>query len=288
LEEIAYNIFIETSYPGVVVAAWRLKHGLLIVDAPFRIEDQQAWQSRLNKFDIDQHKVLVMLDTHMDRTLGIRGMAINVLSHNRAVEILENRPTTARGQVLDAGADWEFYDLPVSIEWAVPDITYSDKLSIFWDEAPIVLTHQPGAHLAGSWLWHDAKKILFVGDSVIVNQPPFLAWADLDYWLAELHWLNSERFKGYKIVSGRNGVVKVGAINKLIGFLTHVNHLISDLVGKDNLYEKIVAAVPGLMKDFSFRNEFTEIYKNRMIWGLNQYMQRHYPESNQPQTGDDE
>ena len=66
-----------------------------------------------------------------------------------------------------------------NIRWATPDITFSDQLTLYWDQDPVVLTQRSGAHFAGSWLTYDAKKVVFVGDSVIFNQPPFLAWANL-------------------------------------------------------------------------------------------------------------
>lgn len=280
MEEIANNIFIENSYQGIVLAVLKLKRGLVMVDAPFRFEDQQSWRASLVNLGDSSDKLLVMLDTHIDRTMGIRGMQYNVLSHENAVEIMQNRSTTARGQDIDAGADWKPCDLPISIRWAVPNITYSKKVSIYWDDEPITLTHQPGAHLAGSWLRYEAEKVIFVGDSVVLNQPPFIAWSDLDHWLAELTWLGSNAFEGYKIVSSRNGLVRSKSIEKMINFLMRVKEVVDDLDVNEILVKQIVSAVPSLLQKLSFNRNLTELYKNRLIWGMEQYIRRHYPEEN--------
>lgn len=285
MEEIANNIFIEQSYPGVVLAVLKLSHGVLMVDAPFRVEDQLTWQAKLMSLGGGVDRLLVMLDTHIDRTLGIRAMETNVLGHENAVEIMRNRPTTARGQDSDAGADWEPFNLPVSIRWAVPDMTYSDQVKIYWDEAPVVVTHQPGSHFAGSWLLYAAEKVIFVGDSVVLGQPPFLAWSELDRWLEDLAWLGSDEFKGYKIVSSRNGVITKRYVEKMAHLLTQIKAVVEDLAGNNNRMDAIIKAVPLLLKKLNFDKELKELYENRLIWGLEQYLRRHYPEKNENNPG---
>jgi len=168
MHEIAEGIYIERDYPGVVLGALRIGSSVVMVDAPLRAQDQQSWRIDVANLGGGADKLLVMLDTHIDRTLGIRAMESRVVGHQRALEILNNRPTTARGQDFDAGADWEPYELPANIRWPVLDLTYSDKMTVYLDDDPVEISHQPGAHVAGSWLRYDSKKVLFVGDSVII------------------------------------------------------------------------------------------------------------------------
>ncbi len=134
MEEIAGHTYLENGFPGVVLGVIRSKRGLLLVDAPFRIDDQLNWRSTLTGLDAGRERLLVMLDTHIDRTLGIRAMEADVVGQENSVAILQNRPTAARSQDIDAGADWEPFDLPPNIRWVMPDMTYSDSLSIFWDD----------------------------------------------------------------------------------------------------------------------------------------------------------
>jgi len=274
MEEIANNIFIESGFPGVVLGVINLREGTILVDAPFRPEDQYYWRSQLTALGVRDNKLLAMLDTHIDRTLGVRSMEINVLGHENAVEIIRNRPTSARGQDFDAGAAWVSYDLPINFRWAVPNMTYSDQLSVYWDDSPVVLSHQPGAHLAGTWLRYDHEKVIFVGDSVVVNQPPFIAWSDLDRWQADLRWLASEAFKGYKIISGRCGIIRVKSIEKMIAHIERIQGVIKEIAAEDCSYDEIADRVATLLKRFSFNKEMTDLYTHRLIWGIEQYIHR--------------
>ncbi len=280
MEEIANNVFIENNYPNVVLGVLKLDHGLLMVDAPFRGPNLMSWRKKLISLGGGIDKILVMLDSHIDRTLGIPAMEFKVLGHQNVVDIIGKRPTTARGQDVDAGADWEADDLPENIHWALPDITYKDELLIYWNDEPVIITHQPGAHIAGSWVRYNAEKVIFVGDSVVVNQPPFLAWSDLDIWLQELDWLKSEAFNGYKIVSGRNAVVKPHWIDQLVDFLTAIKARIPTLAMRDGRVEAITDAVSQLIKELDYEKTLTDPYVNRLVWGLEHYLQRHYPGTN--------
>lgn len=286
MEEIAKNIYIETTYPGVVIAALRLNQGMLLVDAPFRVEDSQAWQDQLVYLKGGSKRYLIMLDTHIDRTLGIHTMGTPVLGHENAAEILRARSTTARGQDSEAGADWEPYELPTSIRWAELDLSYEKEMLIYWDEAPVIVSHQPGAHLAGSWVRCETEKIVFVGDSVVLEQPPFLAWSDLDRWLAELDWLSSDQFKDYKIVSGRNGIITAKDVQEMADYLRQIQSAVTDLAESDHLNEAIAAAAPDLLEKLTFNQDLRELFQNRLVWGLQQYIRRHHTETHTESLGD--
>src|SRR6185369_1746165 len=54
-------------------------------------------------------------------------------------------------------------------------------------------------------------KVVFVGDLVLKNQPPFLAFCNLTEWLASLDILITQ-YKTYTVVSGRSGVVSHAVI----------------------------------------------------------------------------
>ncbi len=276
MEEIAKNIYIEGAYPGVILGVFNFDHGLVMIDAPFRQEDLRSWKASLVNLGGGVDKVLIMMDTHIDRTLGIKGMESSVVGQETSVQILKSRPTSARSQEIDAGADWEPFDLPSNIRWVVPDMTYTDSLSIFWNDDPIVLTHQPGAHLSASWVRYDAEKVIFIGDSVVLNQPPFLAWSDLDLWLAELAWLQSDVFDGYKIVSSRNGLIKTRGIMKMTEFLSAVKESLDALSARGGEMEEVLPLTSKLLKMLNISKVYADLYENRLSWGLQQYYEQHY------------
>lgn len=287
MEEIAPNVFLEDGFAGVVLSALRFDDRLLLIDAPFRLEDIRVWRSRLAELDGSTERILVILDAHIDRTIGARAMESIVVGHKDAVEIIQGRPTSGRGQELEAGAECEMYDLPSSIRWMLPNMTYTKSLSIYLNEDPIVLSHRPGAHVAGSWLLYEAEKLLFVGDSVMANQPPFLAWADLDLWLKEIEELLSDQYKGYKIVTSRSGMVRARMIEKWFMYLTRIKEIVDDVASGSGQLPDLLAAIPELMKRISYTKNMTELYNDRLKWGLEAYYKRHFLAANQSQEQED-
>lgn len=286
MEELANNILIESSFPGVVLGAFLFDKGMLMVDAPFREEDQRIWVTTLTGMEKNKNRMLIMLDPHLDRTVGIRAMEATIIGHEISADILQNRPASARSQDIDAGADWEPFELPVNIRWVVPDLVFSDSLTIHIGSHPIRLSHHPGSHKAGIWLRDDENKVLFVGDSVVQHQPPFLGCADIDHWLKDLALLESEAYQGYKVVSGRNGVVRVRYLNKLKEFLTDVKKLVERSAKKKAPVEALIDEVPRLLRTLNINKSLSQLYYNRLAWGLDQYYQNHYKKSEESSKGE--
>jgi hypothetical protein len=271
--EIAEDVFLETDFSGVAVAAIKLRQGLVLVDSPFRVEDQRAWRACLTGLGDGLDRMMVILDAHVDRTLGIRAMESIVVGHANTIEIIHGRSSSYRGQGQATGAECEDYELPSSMRWMTPDITYTESFLIHWDEEPVILSHHPGVHTAATWLQYDAKKLLFVGDSVMLNQPPFLEWSNLGVWIDDLNLLLSDEYKGYTVVSSRNGVVKRKSVEKWMSYLVYLKETIDEIVKKNGRIQELIAEVPGLLKKLNINKSMLSLYKSRLTWGLEAYFQ---------------
>lgn len=286
MDAISKHTYLETEYPGVALGAIQSRRGLFMIDAPFRSEDQRAWHQSLAQLDSGHERLLVMLDSHIDRTLGIRAMEAEVIGQDNSVAILRSRPTAIRSQELDSGSDWEPFNPPSNLRWAIPDFTYSDALEIFWDEDPVVLEHHPGSHIAGTWVKVMADSVVFVGDTVMTNQPPFLGYADFNAWLADLELLLSSDYKGYKIVTSRSAVVRARSIEKMRNFIEKTRNKMEAFAAHPGEIEDLLKEVPGLLRGLNFNKSLTQRYHNRLAWGLEQYYKRHYLHIEEEQKGE--
>ena len=222
MREIAKNIYIEDDYLGVTLGAMPLSHGLIQIDAPPSPEDCRAWRAALLNLGGGSERMLINLDAHPDRTLGARAMDCTIIAHEKAAQIFRSRPTTFKSQGEETGAEWE--DIPGlgSIRWAPPEISFVEQLSLHWDGSPIVIEHRPGPSNGAVWVILPEEKVVFVGDAVLKNQPPFLASADLTPWIEELNLLLGPAYKSFTIVSSRGGVVNAQTIRAQLDFLKHV------------------------------------------------------------------
>lgn len=279
MQELFPNLYIEQGYPGVVLGAIVLPHGLVLIDAPFRPEDIRSWRSTLVNLGGGVDRLLINLDAHMDRTLGSRAMECTVIAHEGVVSVLRNRPSTLKAQGVETGAEWELYENLGSVRWSPPEITFTEHMKIFWNDVPIVLEYHPGPSNGAIWVNVLEHKAVFVGDAVVYPQPPFLAQANIPEWLRTLETLVSPEYRDYLIISGRTGLVTQKEVEKQAQVLRDVQSRLEHL-GIGAVNEAVVADLAReLIEKFDLTPERVTQYENRLKYGLWRYYLRHYRSS---------
>jgi len=275
MQQIERGIFYENSYLGVTLGGLVYSHGTLLIDAPLRSEDARSWRSALMNQRGGSNRLLISLDAHPDRTLGIRTMDTTILTHQKTAFTFRNRPTIFKGQTTESGSVWESYTDAIGMRWANADITFTDRMSLHWGGPEIVLEHHPGPAQGAIWVIVPDEKVVFVGDAVVVDQPPFLANAELDVWLETLDLL-TRSYGDYIIVSGRGGPVPAKAVPRLANFLDSVQAALEKLAQKNAASEEVYRLVPKLLKKIDYPDALEETYSNRLRYGLYQYYLRRY------------
>ena len=274
MQEIAPQIFIEKSFPGVTLGAINWPHGLIQIDTPFRPEDIRAWRSELVSMSGGVDRLLINLDAHFDRTLGSRQVECMIVGHEKMAQIFRDRPITFKAQTIETGAEWELFNGIGSIRWASPEITFSDRLEIFWDVNPMILEYHPGPSTGSIWVTLPVEKVVFLGDAVVPAAPPFLASSDIPTWKETLALLSKPEFKGYTFVSGRGGIVTLDQVKEQVKFLEKVEHQLEKLDEKSDSAE-IEKAANQLLKSFEVTSDKAAHYMLRLRWGLTHYITHH-------------
>lgn len=277
MQEIAPHVFIETSYPGVTLGAICKPHGLIQIDSPFRPDDIRAWRAVLYSMSGGVDRLLVNLDAHYDRTLGSRQLECMIVGHDRMAQIFRDRPLTFKAQTVETGAEWELFQGLGSIRWAPPEFTFSDRLFIHWDSKPMILEHHAGPATGAIWVVLPQEKIVFVGDAVVPNAPPFLASADLTAWKETLALLGKPEYKNFMIVSGRGGLVTMDQVKEQVKFLDKVEHQLEKMNSGD-----VEKSVTQLLKSFDVPAEKQANYALRLRWGLQHYITHHHNPTSEP------
>ena len=276
MQEIAHGIYIEDSYLGVTLGAISLPHGLILVDAPPRPEDVRTWRSTLLNLGGGVDRLLVNLDLHIDRTLGARAMECTVVAHEKTSQVFRNRPTTFKGQNTETGAEWEQINGLGSIRWSPPEVTFTNQMLVHWGDHPVSLEYHPGPNPGAIWIVLDEPRVIFLGDAVVTNQPPFLGSADLPAWIETLQPLLSSTYRDYSLVSGRNGLVSQDEIRKLLDLLKQINAQLEKSAAAKEPPEITERMVPKLLSRLEIPTDRQEMYAHRLRWGLNHYYTRHY------------
>lgn len=277
MHAITKTVYIEDQYPGVTLGVIVRPRGLIQIDAPPSPEDSRAWRATLMNLSGGPERVLVNLDSHPDRTLGARAMDCIVMAHEKTALTFRSRPNTFKAQGEETGAEWEAIPGLGSVRWAPPEISFGEQMSLNWDGGgPILLESRPGPSAGAIWVSLPDEKIVFIGDTVVKNQPPFLANADLSAWLETLNLLLGATYKSYTIVSSRGGVINAQTIRNQLDFLKHVREKLERLANRKAApaaTEGLVANLAGGFKASAVRQKH---YAQRLRYGLLHYYSRHY------------
>jgi glyoxylase-like metal-dependent hydrolase (beta-lactamase superfamily II) len=276
MKAITENIYIEDQYPGATLGVINMPHGLIQVDAPPAPEDGRAWRAALLNLGGGTERLLVNLDAHPDRTLGARAMDCMVIAQEKTAHVFRTRPATFKAQGEESGSEWESIPGLGNIRWVTPEITFSHQMAIHWGESDVVLEHHPGPAAGAAWVIVPEAKVVFVGDAVLKNQPPFLAGADLGAWLDELKLLLSSAYRNWLVISGRGGVAAVDVIRGQKDFLEHVITRIEKASQKKSPVEAVDNLVMPLLNMFKIPSSLQQKYAKRLRYGLHHYYIRHY------------
>ncbi|HZD57673.1 MAG TPA: MBL fold metallo-hydrolase [Anaerolineales bacterium] len=275
MHQIEDGIYYEDAYSGVTLGAIILSHGTILIDSPLRGEDARSWRATLVNMGGSTNRVLVNLDAHPDRTLGTRAMDTTIVTHHKTALTFRNRPTIFKGQNQDSGADWEMNDEVIGTRWSTPDITFTQQLVFHWGEPEVILEHHPGPALGSIWTIVPAAKVIFVGDAIIPEQPPFLAHADLPAWIESLDVLLAT-YRDYTIICGRGGPVGAEAVRAQKSYLKKILKGLERVAKRSAGPEMTEGLIAGLIKDLSIPSKLQEHYVQRLRNGLYQYYSRHY------------
>ncbi len=276
MQSLRENIHLEDSYAGITLAAINLPKGMIYIDAPPVPEDGRVWRADLLDLESGYERLLINLDSNGDRVIGTRAMDCPVIMQENTAEYYSNRTGVFKNQSEPTGTVWETLPGLGNIRWTQPELTFTDHMSLYWDDTPIELIHHPGADIGAIWAELPDEKILFVGDTVLKNQPPFLERANIPLWLEEVDLLLSDTYKGYTIVSGRGGVCATSTIEKqremLENILTGMQHL-DKKSAEPAATEKMI---PALLDPLRFLASERELFTSRLRYGLSAYYIRHY------------
>ena len=288
MKEIAKDVHIETQFQGVTLGAINTLQGLIQIDAPPSPEDGRTWRATLLNIGSGLDRLLINLDSHPDRTLGVRTMECNTIAHEKTAQIYRSRPNMFKPQSVETGADWELFPNLGNIRWTPPEITFTQRMTLYWSDSPVVLEYRPGSSVGSIWVSIPDVRVVFVGDAVMPNQPPFLADADIPTWIETIKKLTIAPFKDFTIVSGRKGVITQDDVKAQIKFLKKVHSRLEKLAARNQIPTATDKLIPSLMEDFKTPAAKKEQYTQRMRYGLQRYYTRHFHEFFNPPPEEEE
>jgi len=280
MKEVATDVLIETCYEGVTVGAIRTERGVIMIDTPISAKDTNTWRTTSSRGSGGSDRLLVLLDEHFDRTTGVGAIKCPIITHEMTAQALSIRPSTPKPGGDGTGTIWESSSEVIHARWLKPEITFTDSMSIRWSGEDILLEHHAGPSRGSIWVLVPERKVIFIGDTVTLGQPPFIANADLDAWLKELHELGLTQFQEYAIISGRGGIVNKNDIRNQQKFLRKIKRRLDKLSTTKANIAKVREIGASYADDFiaGSKNE-ADVFRKRLAYGFVQYLTNQYPDS---------
>ena len=268
MQELTPTVSIQQNALGLYTGIVQTQDGNILIDSPYRTDDYKAWGNRAAK---SESILLVLLDTQYDRTLSAKGCDCTIVSQSDYLLPAKPRQQAVKLQeeLLSSGESHE--QTGSSSRPYSPEISFDENTNLFFGGTEVLLEHHPGSNLAGIWAILQQEKVIFVGDSVMVNQPPFLAYSDPAAWAADMKLLASRSYKGYQIVSSRAGLVTQEQVRTMGKLMTFIQNSIASLQEKNADLDTYLELIPRILKRIEYSPAEGELFFNRLRWGLTTY-----------------
>jgi glyoxylase-like metal-dependent hydrolase (beta-lactamase superfamily II) len=219
--EIAPKVYVETRYPGVNVGVIVTEEGNILIDTPSLPRSAYDWQTRVTRTTKKPIRYLVLTDYHTDRSLTANQMHTRVIAHEESHSKLSTYDSRFPAPVLDNVA--ARYDLsrkelngnPV----VLPQITFCHEMEVHLGGRIITFLHRPSATPGSLWVLLRQEKVLFSGDTLVVDHHPPLSEARTDQWMDALIDLETNHPNVETIVPGRGPLCDRSAIPPLKDYL---------------------------------------------------------------------
>lgn len=198
IREIAPNIFVETEYHGANVAFIVTGEGVLLIDTPMLPKEARHWHGVIQEHTDEKILYVINTDHHRAHVIGNQHFPMaTVIAHERAWKEMKSYGDSFRTRLInmyrdripEAVEEWK-----ASLEIIKPEVTFTGRTILFKGDKEIHLLPLGGHTPATTVVYFPNEKLLFTGDLVVTNRPPFLSQGNTKEWLQALTYLRKLRY----------------------------------------------------------------------------------------------
>jgi cyclase len=198
IREIAPNIFVETEYHGANVAFVATDEGVVLIDTPMLPNDARSWLGEIRARTDERIIYVINTDHHRAHVIGNQHFpTATVIAHEHAWKEMKSYGDSFRTRLInmyrdripEAVAEWRQH-----LEIIKPEITFTGRTVVFKGDKEIHMIPVGGHTPATTVVYFPHEKLLFTGDAVITDRPPFLSQGDTKQWLQALTYLRKLRY----------------------------------------------------------------------------------------------
>jgi glyoxylase-like metal-dependent hydrolase (beta-lactamase superfamily II) len=210
--------------------------------------------------------------------LGSGTLKLPAIAQEQTLKTIREWADTFKGNTHPIGAEADQFKRITGVNNAIPEITFSERMVIHMGGMEIVFLHRPGPRPGSMWIVLTEKPIVFVGDTVTIDEPPYVGTSDIDAWLSNLDELRSSTMAAYTMISSSGGRISRQDINNMARFLRKVQSRVEKLADGKNRKELTERLAKEIMDDYQIHPARKEMILKRLQVGLQDQCMLHFPE----------
>lgn len=222
--EIAAGVYVETGFHGANVGFIVTDEGVILIDTPSLPDDARLWRGEIGKRTEQEITYIVNTDHHRGHILGNQYFpTATVITHEFAWKNMQSYGDSFRTRLLNRYRD----RIPDAVEeWnqhlriVLPGITFTDRTILFKGTKEVHLVPVGGHTEATTVVYLPRDRVLFAGDLVVTDRPPFLSQSNTKKWLQALTYLRKLRYDvlvpGHGELCGKEATERMSEFLRLV------------------------------------------------------------------------
>ncbi|MGD8475464.1 MAG: MBL fold metallo-hydrolase [Anaerolineae bacterium] len=198
IREIAPNVFVETEFHGANIGFIVTDECVILIDTPMLPDDADIWYEEIRKRTDREIRYIINTDHHRGHIIGNQYFPMaTVIAHEFAWKNMKSYGDSFRTRLLnlyrnrmpEAAAEWK-----QNLRIIEPEITFTGRTYLFKGDKEIQLLPLGGHTPATTVVYMPEDGLIFAGDLVVTDRPPFLSQGDTLEWLQALTFLRKLRY----------------------------------------------------------------------------------------------
>jgi len=250
IKEIKDRIVINVDYELANVACIDTEEGQILIDTPTLPQDISHWKQFLKNLGPRDVKYILITHHHFDHIMGCNQLGGKVIMHEKARSEMLQKDGTMRNVMARTLPGWttDEVNFVLSEPIVLPEITFSNRMSIFLGDVTLRLFHL-GGHTEGSiCVYVEEDKVLFTGDNVSASQHPFRGHGNSAQWIKALKWMQDLEID--VIIPGHGEACQKDELDRLMEYLVRLTTITEDLMKKGVEREGVLKQVNQMMMDY--------------------------------------
>ncbi len=235
MQEIAPGVYVELEYRGANVGFVATDEGVIAVDTPILPEEARHWRRQMARVGGGK-PLLYMINTdhHRGHIMGNQYfLPAPIVAHERAWRDMRGYGDNFKQRVIDSFKREPELQAQFSVSTmriVRPQITFSKRLTLRKAGREMQLIHIGGHTMATAIIWLPVEGVLFVGDTVWIEEHPYMAQSSSRDWVAGLELIG--QIDPAVIVPGHGPLCGLKEVDYMISFLRHMQERVREFYQK--------------------------------------------------------